>query len=137
VDTHPRTPWILLVEDEPLLVRTFVRWVAAQTDCAVVVDVDGQASVAVLDRAEDAPVAVILDGNLGAGRTGAAVLGAIRRAGHAVPCAFWSSLPPEAVADLLRANGLVERPPVFEKLDLDAVLGWLRGASGRQTRLLE
>ncbi len=108
------TPWVLVVDDEPLAARATSRAITAATGARVSVVSGVDAALHLVRRADEAPAAVVLDFDLKAGETGMAVLLGLRAAGCEAPCAFHTGSPARARAALAAAR-LGDRHPVFEK----------------------
>jgi CheY-like chemotaxis protein len=108
------TPWVLVVDDDPVAARATARAVSRALGVRFSFVSDAPSAVRLVSHTEEAPAAVLLDFELRGGETGVTVLSGLRAAGCQSPCAFHTGAPGRARAALAAAR-LVEGHPVFDK----------------------
>jgi ActR/RegA family two-component response regulator len=107
------TPWVLVVDDDPIAARATARAVSSVTGARVALVADVDAALRLAMRASESPAAVILDFDLSDGSTGLSVLMSLRASGCEAPCAFHTGAPERAMA-ALGATRASDSYPVFE-----------------------
>lgn len=117
------SPWVLVVDDDPVAARATARAVSSVTGArvALVQDVDSALRLAL--RASSPPAAAVLDFELGDGSTGLSVLMSLRASGCDAPCAFHTGAPDLAV-NALASSRVGDGYPVFDKGG-SSLLQWL------------
>ena len=102
--------WLLVVDDSPLSARATARLLRGTFGVPVRIASDLQAVRTILSEVRVAPIAVVLDYELGVGETGLMALRLIRSLGVRAPCAFFTG-----AADKLRSQRGRGKIPVFAR----------------------
>jgi ActR/RegA family two-component response regulator len=125
------SPWVLIVDDDPIAARATARAVSSVTGARVALVADVDSALRLAMRASEPPAAAILDFELGGGSTGLSVLLSLRASGCEAPCAFHTGAPGTAHAALesSRSDGY----PVFDKGNNDgSLMSWVVGIVGAE-----
>ncbi len=124
--TQGRGPWILVLDDEPLVARATCR-ILLGCGAEPVVATDRAAAFELLATHTRPPAALVLDLSLPGPEDGLDVLGALRAAGCMAPCAIWSSHHEAVLTARVRGRRHGEAVRLFTKLrDADALRRWAR-----------
>jgi ActR/RegA family two-component response regulator len=126
------SPWVLVVDDDPIAARATARAVSSITGARVALVADLDSALRLAMRASEPPAAAILDFELGGGSTGLAVLMSLRASGCEAPCAFHTGSP-EAALSALVSSRLGDGYPVFDKGDNGgSLVSWVLGIVGKE-----
>jgi ActR/RegA family two-component response regulator len=125
--SNARVPWVLVVDDDPLMARSLSRVLSATTGARVSIVANVDDALRLVLRGSEAPAVAILDFELAGGETGLGLLLSLRSSGSEVPCVFHTGVPSRALA-ALESSRLGDGYPVFEKGSGEAaLLSWVTG----------
>jgi ActR/RegA family two-component response regulator len=126
------TPWVLVVDDDPIAARATARAVSSVTGARVALVAGVDSALRLAMRASEPPAAVILDFELSDGSTGLSVLMSLRASGCDAPCAFHTGAPERAIS-ALRSSRVGDGYPVFDKGGTTgSLVSWVAGLVGAE-----
>ncbi|HVU01285.1 MAG TPA: response regulator [Polyangiaceae bacterium] len=123
-----KSPWVLVVDDDPVAARATARAVSGATGARVALVADVDSALRLATRASVPPAAAILDFELAGGATGLSVLMSLRANGCDAPCAFHTGAP-DAALEALEKSRIGDGYPVFDKGD-GTLISWLARTIG-------